>query len=240
MAVGTPLDIEVIRRVKAAQGRRLRDYWETDLGLSSCTGYMIKPKQPQQSARFLQGLPNFTTAYNGRFAVHAAQLGSFTRSTLCRPRHRNDYRAPLVLVKQSPGFRRVDGWAFVSLCDVAFSQDYYGYSSAGHQEHELVAKYLFLFCHSLLWIHYALMTAPVFGAERRVIYKTDLDDCPVIPLDRLSILQRKTVMELSRSLLHGDTSIFQKVDTFFGDLYGLDKLDLEVMRDTVEVCLPYD
>ncbi len=184
-------------------------------------------------------MPILTTSYKGRFSVNVMSLNPFIRSTACRPRKRDVYRAPLVLVKQSPGFYRENCWAFLSFEDIAFSQDFYGYSSADHPDRELLAQYLFLFCHSLIWIHYVLMTAPVFGAERRVIYKTDLDDCPIIPLERLNGEQRHMVTVLSQRLLHSDISVMPEIDAFFGSLYGLDDLDLEVIHDTLDVCLPY-
>ncbi len=239
LTIGTPLDAEVVRRVKSVEGKRVSDYWKTDLGLTSCTGYMIKPKQTQRDASFLRDLPNFTASYAGRFSVDSGKLEPFTLATVCWPRKREYYRAPVVLVKQSPGFHRENCWAFLSFDDVAFSQDFYGYSSADHPDRELLAQYLFLFCHSLIWIYYILMTAPVFGAERRVIYKTDLDDCPIVPLESLNGKQRHVVTTLSQRLVRCDMSVMPEIDAFFGGLYGLDDFDLEVIRDTLDVCLPY-
>lgn len=239
LTIGTPLDAEVVRRVKSMEGRRISDYWEADLGLTSCTGYMIKSKQTQRDASFIRDLPNFTASYAGRFSVDSDKLKPFTRATVCWPRKREYYRAPLVLVRQSPGFYRENCWAFLSFEDVAFSQDFYGYSSTDHPDNELLAQYLFLFCHSLIWIYYVLMTAPVFGVERRVIYKTDLDDCPIVPLERLNGEQRHIVTILSQRLLRCDMSVMPEIDAFFGSLYSLDDFDLEVIRDTLDVCLPY-
>jgi len=239
VAVGTSLDVDVMRRIIHASKTSVGSYWVPKHGLSSCTGYMIKPEQQQRDARFLQGLPNFTAAYSGKFSVSTNELDPFTRSTACWPRKRGDYRAPLVLLKQSPGANREEGWAFLSFEDLAFSQDFYGYSSADHAEKEAVARYLFLFCHSAIWIHYALMTAPVLGAERRVIYKSVLDECPMVPFDKLDSNQRTLVQELSQRLLLGDTSAMLEIDRFFGSVYGLDDLDNEVIRDTLTVALPY-
>ena len=143
-------------------------------------------------------------------------------------------------MKQSPGASREQGWAFLSFDDLAFSQDFYGYSSAGYDDGVGVARYLFLFCHSVVWIHYALMTAPVLGAERRVIYKSVLDECPFVPFEQLDTDQRASVQELSARLLSGDPSVLPDVDQFFAVLYGLGNLDLEVIRDTLSVSLPYD
>jgi hypothetical protein len=201
---------------------------------------MIKPEQTQRDASFLRGLPDLTAAYTGPLLVDVSTLAEFTRATACRPRKREVYHAPLVLLKQSPGARREDGLALLSLHDVAFSQDYYGYSGATHPEGNEVARYLLLFCHSLVWFYYVLLTAPVFGAERRIVYKTDLDGCPIIPVERLSRQQREAIRPLADRLLQRDRRVLGEIDSFFGALYGLDELDLEVIRDTLEVCLPYD
>ena len=238
LTIGTPLDTEVIRRVRSVDGRQVNKYWKADLGLTSSMGYKILGLM-QYDASFLQGLPNFTASYQGRFSVDTGKLRPFTHVTANRPRKLDCYRAPLVLVKQSPGFSRENCRAFLCFEDVAFSRDFYGYSSANHPDSELLAQYLFLFCHSQIWLHYVLMTASVFGAERRVIYKTDLDDCPVVPLERLNGEQRNKVTELSQRLLKCDMSAMPEIDSFFGNLYGLDALDLEVICDTLEVCLPY-
>jgi hypothetical protein len=39
--------------------------------------------------------------------------------------------------------------------------------------------------------------------------------------------------------LNCDINVMPEIDAFFGSLYGLDMLDLEVIRDTLDVCLPY-
>lgn len=239
LTIGTTLDIEVIRRVKSVDGRRLSEYWKDDLGLTSSTGYILSPERKQNKADFLTDLPNLTTSYNGRFSIDTCKLSPFERKTAHRPRERKCYRSPLVLVKQSPGLSREHCWAFLSFKDIAFSSEFFGYSSADHPCSELLAKYLFLFCHSSVWIHYILMTAPVFGAERRRIYKTDLDECPIIPFERLNGEQRQIVAMLSQRLLNCDINVMPEIDAFFGSLYGLDELDLEVIRDTLDVSLPY-
>jgi hypothetical protein len=147
--------------------------------------------------------------------------------------------APLVLVKESPGAHRENGWALLSLEAVAFDQSFYGYSAVGFKESELLVRYLQLFVHSIIWLHYALVTSPKLGAERRTIYKSDLDECPIVPFRRLTNAERDKVAELSRRLTEEDLEVFSEIDTFFGQLYGLDLLDLEVIRDTLEVGLPY-
>ncbi|MFA5263699.1 MAG: N-6 DNA methylase [Opitutaceae bacterium] len=239
LAVGTALDIAVVRKIKAKSAPKLIDYWETNLGLVSCNGYQIKAKQKQQSAAELRGLPNLYSTTQFRFEVDTDQLDSFTRPTAFRPRKRSVYRAPLVLVKESPGDSRESGWALLSLKDLAYDQSFYGYSAAGVKDGELLVRYLQLFAHSSIWQHYALLTATKIGSERRTIYKQVFDECPLVPFDQLTSQQQRRVAALSKQLLSEDRRVFAQIDRFFASLYGLDRLDCEVVRDTLDVVPPY-
>ncbi len=239
LTIGTPLDAEVVRRLNAGGGKSLQSYWEGDLRLDSGAGYMVKPKQLQHDASFLRDLPDLAQVPAGTFEVDPSDFPKFNHSTACWPRHRDLYRAPLALIKQAPGPDRTQSWALLSLVDVAFNQSVHGYSGAKHPEGTLLVKYLHLFAHCSMRLYFALVTRPRFGTERRVLDKGDLDQCPIMPLDQLTTEQRKTVLSLSRRLVERDERVFDEIDTFFGNLFGLDELDLEVIHDTLDVCLPY-
>ena len=239
LALGTSLDAAVVERLHKANAPRLEDYWEKDLGLLSATGYMVKEDQTQTDASFLKGLPDFTTAPDGEFVVRTEGLSAFMRDTACRPRKRDNYRAPLLLVKQAPGPHRERGWALLSLDDVAFNQSFQGYSASSRDDGEQVVRYLQLFAHTHLRIHFALCTKARFGAERRVLDKADFDDCPILPFEKLSAAERQIVAGLSDRLLARDLTVFDEIDAFFGGLFGLDSKDMEVVRDTVQVTMPY-
>jgi hypothetical protein len=88
-------------------------------------------------------------------------------------------------------------------------------------------------------MHYALLRSPKFGVERRKIYKSDLDDCPIIPWNVLNQDQRKTAIGLSRRLIKEDATVFDDIDLFFAGLYGLTKRDMEVIRDTLAAAMPF-
>ena len=239
LALGTSLDADVVGRFQKADRPRLEDYWEKDLGLLSVAGYMVKEGQTQRNASFLKHLPNLTSAAEGEFVVDTGELLPFGRDTACWPRKRDNYRAPLLLTKQAPGPQRQKSWALVSFEDVAFNQSFHGYSAAGRNDGEELVRYVQLFAHTHLRIHFALCTKPRFGAERRVLDKADFDDCPIFPLEKLSAAQRQTVTRLSNRLVARDLTVFDEIDAFFGSLFGLDSRDMEVVRDTVEVAMPY-
>ena len=178
------------------------------LKLSSSNGYQIKPKQTQRNAKPLKVLPNLNATDKFRFIVNTRQLEKFDRDTACWPRiHKKDadklrvYRGPLALVKESPGPSRAEGWALICLEDLAYNQSFYGYSAAGHPHGKQLAHYLQLFVHSQTWLHYALLTSAKLGAERPNLYKEDLDECPIIPFDLLTDVQRAEVNRLSKRLI---------------------------------------
>ena len=238
LALGTSLDAAVISRLTAGSFQSLDDYWK-GLGLPSSQGYQVADKQHQVSAEALRDLPNLTSVKPGEFIIDTAGISKFQRATLLRTRKRENYNQPLVLMKQAPGPNRADAWALLSLNDVVFSRIFHGYSGAGHADGEILCRYVHLFSHSFLRIYFALCTKPRFGAERRVLDKADLDDCPIFPFDKLSAEQCKIVAQLSNRLIARDLSVFDEIDHFFGSLFGLDSKDMEVVRDTVEVAMPY-
>jgi hypothetical protein len=240
LTVGTSLDVEVTRKLKGAAGKPLERYWKSELKLASGKGYRIAESQKQQPALHLKGLPNLDSTDVFRFLVDAAELDPFTRDEVSRRRASSIYEAPLALVKEAPGIDRTLGWALLSFDKVAYNESFYGYSAAENADGELLVRYLHLFVHSSLWLHYALLTSAKFGAERRRFYKADLDECPIIPLDKLTAEQQRTIRVLSKRLVAEDMNVFSDIDEFFVTLYGLDDFDLEVIRDTLDVCLPYD
>jgi type I restriction-modification system DNA methylase subunit len=247
LAVSTPLDIEVVRKIKASRWGAFQKYWQKDLGLVSSSGYQIKPKQTQRDAKPLQELRDLSLTDLFPFVVDTHQLEKFARDTVCWPRlRRNDadklrvYRGPLLLVKESPGPDRSEGWAPLCFDDVAYNESFYGYSASGHPNGEMLVRYVQLFVHSRLWVHYALLTSAKLGVERPNVNKADLDEFPLIPLEQLNDQQRNEVTSLSKRLIAGDATVFAQIDSFFGKIYGLDQLDLEVVQDTLEVRDPND
>lgn len=238
LALGTSLDADVIVRLKNQGSNSLDNYW-TGLGLPSSQGYQVAEKQDQVCARALHGLPNLTSIPNGEFIVEVSSLPKFQRPTLLRTRKRENYSQPLVLMKQAPGPNRENAWALLSLSDVAYNRSFHGYSGSPHADGETLCRYIHLFSHTYLRMYFALCTTPRFGAERRVLDKADLDACPIFPFDKLSSEQRKRAVQLSQRLIAGDLAVFGEIDTFFGNLFGLDSKDQEVVRDTVEVAMPY-
>jgi hypothetical protein len=241
LSVGTMLDVEVIQKMKAAGGEALDKYWRRVVGkYRAGKGYQIAEDQPNPtSCPFLKGLPNLDSTDLFRFVVNTNELEPFSRSHAWRPRKPTIYEPPLVLIKQSPGEDRDNGRALLAFEKLAYNEAFNGYSAAGHPEGNLLVRYLHLFVHSDIWLYYLLLTSPEFGAERRRSRKADLEQFPFLPLELLTEVQKKQVLNLSRSIEKGNAIPWTDIDTLFGKLYGLNDDDLQVVRDTLSVAMPY-
>ncbi len=123
---------------------------------------------------------------------------------------------------------------------MAYSRTFNGYSGCDYANGELLVRYLHLFIHSDVWIYYLLATSPEFGAERRTSRKADLDNFPIVPLESLGEEQTAVIRRLSAELVSSRSPPWNEIDAFFAKLYGLREYDLQVVRDTLSVSLPYD
>lgn len=238
LALGTMLDVDILKKANVSGSKSLLSYWKKELGLSACNGYSIKIKEPKDASH-LHGYPNLASTKLFHFRVNTRVLPKFELLKCSRPRRIENYRAPLTLVKGFPGLRRQDGWALYSSEDVVFKQNFFGYSGHGHPDGDRLVRYLHLFVHSYVWMHRALITSPKLGVERREFYKADLDQAPFVPFENLSPSQRCEIDHLSERLLDEDVAVFEDIDAFFARLFGLSKLDAETIRDTIEMALPY-
>ena len=248
LAVGTPLDADVLRKMFYAGGVPLEHYWKKDLKLASVQGYQIAATLiPQKDATPLKDLPNLNATDLFRFVVDVRRLTKFSRDRVFRHRLQERakdklrvYRGPLTLILAAPSQNRAEGRALLRLTDVAYNESFYGYSANGHVDAKRLCRYLHLFVHSNVLLHYALMTSAEIGVERPKFQKQDFDDCPIIPFERLTESQREEVVQLSNRLIEGDEKVFADIDDYFGKLYGLDERDMQVIRDTLEVRDPND
>ncbi len=236
LAVGTSLDVEVVRKVKACEGRPLEKYWGEDLKLDSGNGYKVgsggsAPSNPE--------LPDVNDPKQFRFEVEPRDLKPFGNKLVTRIRSEEIFKAPLLLVKESPGQDAEAGRAWIAGEDAMFTASFRGFSAAKSDEGTILVGYLQLLFHSSIWMHSLLLTSSKFGAERRVMNKEDLDEFLVPPWANLTEKQREQGVQLSRRLLAEDLSVFPEIDDFFANLYRLSRQDMEVIRDTLSVELPY-
>jgi hypothetical protein len=238
LSIGTSLDVDVTRRLLSSGHPSVKNYWENTLGLSCARGYDVEGT-PQKDATHLVGKPNLTEIETGIFEVDTTTLEPFRRETLYFPKDRKIYKGPLFLLKQAQVDDYQDACGVYSTDDIVYNRNFYGYSAFGNTHGITLTRYLLIYSHSSIWAHRTLIFAPTLGAERRTVYKSIFDNSPIVPLEDLSPKQRNVVNQLSDRLIERDFSVFPEIDTFFGQLFGFDTRDMQVIRDTVETAMPF-
>lgn len=184
----------------------------------------------RRDARFLQGLPPLSKGGVRPFSV-PSDLAVYDGEGAERPRSRDIYQAPLLLVKEflARGGRPV---AAVSSRDVVFTETFFG--AALPPERSEIAGILAAILNSSLASWFLLMTATTFGLWMRRALLRDIERLPTPDLEtalrsepgrRLARLAGK----LQRSPPAGRG--WQDLDEAVFDLYGLDAAERIVARD---------
>lgn len=238
LAVGTFLDVEVVRKLAASKLPTVASYWESQ-GLYSGLGYNLSPKQQQFDASFMRKLPDFVPPSNDSFFVDVASLHAFGRSTAHRPRDPELYASPLLIVPESPGASLFSPKSWILREPTVFSKSYYGFSTHNSKQADIAIALLHLITHADVFRYHVLMISSRMGAERRTFLKDNLEKFPFPVIDTLSKQQRQNALELSRQLETAASKPWKAINSFVYSLYQLDEYDRQVVKDTLEVAAPY-
>ena len=238
LAVGTALDVEVVRKLDDLEWPTVESYWESQ-GLYSGVGYILSPKQDQYDVSFMRKLPNFVPPENGCFSVDVSSLLEFGHSTALRPRCIELYTPPLLIVPESPGSSLFAPKSWIVREPIVFRSSYYGFSAHNSNEADLVMALLHLLTHTELFRYHVLITSSKMGAERRTFLKTSIENFPFPSIDLLSKRQRQRAVKLSSQLETASNKPWKKINDFIFDLYGIDEYDRQVVKDTLEVAEPF-
>ncbi len=237
LAVGTSLDVEVVRKLNELRWPTVKTYWESH-GLCSGLGYNLSPELKQDNAIFMCELPDFVVPMNDAFSVDVPSLKAFKHETAHRPRCIELYTPPLLIIPQSPGASFTSPKSYLLHEATVFNQSYYGFSAHGRPDASSISL-LHLITHSELFRYHVLMTSSRMGAERRTFLKENLENFPFPQIDLLSSSQRKQAMDLSSELETSSTKPWKAINNFIFNLYGLDEYDRQVVKDTLEIAPPY-
>ncbi|WP_083681251.1 class I SAM-dependent DNA methyltransferase [Archangium sp. Cb G35] len=236
---GMPLDVDLIEKIGGAGTESISDYWKR-LGLYFGQGYQIGGEAgTQQDASRLHGLGDLSKKPKGQFFIDSRQLKPFKRATLLRPREREIYRGPVVIVDESPSRDRTTGRARLILGDVAYNRSFIGFSCFGHSDAKRLARYLLLILNSNIVLYDALLRSSKFAIEREILNVEDLERFPIHPYEKLLPSLKERIEPLSDALLYGDEKPWDEIDEWVAEVYGLNKWDQEVIRDTLAVSLPF-
>lgn len=209
------------------------------LGTALKNGYQLGGEAGKQSrASELRGLPDLKGSPL-EFLINADALPKFSRETLLRPRPRDIYRAPLVLIHESMVADANAPRAALSLADVAFDERFDGVSFAKVRDGASIAAYLQIIIQSSVFRHLLFFLDGQFGIEREVVHLETIESTPVVPWRDLSTDQRSHALQLSRRLRDGmDPELHHSIDRFASDVYGLSRVQREAIADTLATALP--
>lgn len=242
LAVGTCLDSEIVERLQAQEHETVGSLWEAE-NLYSGKGYDISATLSQASADNLLDLLDFEEPESS-FKIEWGKLkkwgNKYNSKTAHMPRDRRLWQPPLLIIPKAPGVQPTAPRAFRSLNrELCFSQSYYGFSSNGHVEADVLVSLLYLITHSRLFQHFCLMCSSSIGASWRIFVKEDLETFPFPNPAKLTTAQKQRILVLAEALESAPQKPWDAIDDFIFQLYGLDEHDATVVRDTVTFGAPY-
>lgn len=242
LAIGTILDVEVLKKVFGSCKKTVKNIWQKE-NLYSGEGYNISASLKQSDAHHLLNLKDFQKPGLNNFCVNVLSLQKFCdvykdRTTANMPRNERLYKAPLLIIPQSPGCSIYSPKSFILKEPVAFRKSYYGYSAHNHPEGILLVAFLHLLTHSVLFRYYVLMTSSRFGSERRTFLKNELETFPIPSLEKL-MKKKEMCISLSKLLETEKTKPWDLINSFISESYGLEKHDLQIVNDSLEVGSPF-
>lgn len=243
---GTELDVELVRRISRVPAVTLQEYWSAGGGRDyhgqgfkeGGAGPTVRRKQIE--ATELWGMHKLERTRPTTREIEVGALPKITKGTKYQhPRKATIYAAPLAIVPETPTSKAGVPNAYLALRDVAYRQSFRGFSCAWHRTPELLARYVFLLFSSELPLYLALLTSGKFGVERDIFEGGDLLGFRLRPLEDLPELLKGQVASLSRALCDGEVGAEDAVRRWVAALYDLTEGDLQVMRDTLAVSLPF-
>lgn len=245
---GSALDLEVFDRMSARGLITLDQYWRVRFGGGSGiisqagNGYQRlrrSTKKPQKASHLI-GLPELFADGLLPLLIDTGALPLFNQPFVHRARRPEIYRAPILIVQESPP--GATGRIRVALAenDLVFNQSYHGYSALGDPQGHQLLRYIALLVSSRPAIWHVLMTSGRFGVERRVVEKITIDNIPLVPYESLG---PDLLMQID-SLFHGlvqknSPENWAAVDVWAAKVYGLRESELQIIDDTLRFNMPF-
>ncbi|WP_439868224.1 HsdM family class I SAM-dependent methyltransferase [Pseudomonas syringae] len=240
LAKGNALDVELLERIGELSYPSLGGYIE-ELKLPATHGYQTLQKDTLGvDSDFLRGMKVMPVAQKATWSVVPVNdLETFALDRVHRLRKKENYEAPLVLLRQSPSSKANCPMAMLALSDVAYSRSYIGYSCKGASEPELLATYMTVIFNSALYLYFVLMTSSFFGCERETQQKAEAELFPIRPLEKLTADQRADLYAIQKSLVNSDSPSTEQAEAFVRKLYRLRIADMNLIRDRLALSLPF-
>ena len=243
-SLGTWLDVEVMEGILKAFPNTLKQEWAkwNPKQNQNGQGYNLSVNVPMKAVGFLGEMLDFEEPAND-FSIEYSELTTFKerhrRTTANRPRTESLYQNPLVIIPKAPGEDPLTPKAFLSSQALAFSQSYYGYSTAGHADKTTLAALIYLLAHSTLFRYFALVVSASQGVDYMLFAKRDFAALPFPDLDKLPTSTKTRIRNLAHRLEHDATKPWDEINSFIFRLYGLDEDAVQVATDTLFAAASY-
>ncbi len=208
-------------------------------GLKFWNGYQVGGEAgTQQSARAMRGMPDLndsTSEAVERFIVDAETLPKFRLQTLLRTRNIEIYKAPLLLVRKTIPADPLRPRSLRSNTDLVFNQSFQGVSLCHVESASDQVRLLQILFQSKIGHFVSLLMDASYGVERETPHKESFDEFPVISLERLTTDQLAHMRRISKAMESGlNQVLFDELNTFVFDLYGLDEIEQAAIEDTLD------
>lgn len=189
-----------------------------------------KPAVALSGLRHLEDFPGQV------FSVEPSTLEMFDPTMMLElPRDPSIYRGPLLLVRESILVNPHHPRSVRLMGDVAYNQSLHAISLAGVARQAEEARLLQILFQSNVFEFFLLLVDKTFGVERERIEQASLSQFPVIPLTSLSENQLSEMQKISGKMEGGlDPVLFDELNSFVFDLYGLDTVTRTAIKDTLD------
>ncbi|CAO4194111.1 hypothetical protein LFADAHJC_LOCUS2463 [Methylorubrum extorquens] len=252
---GGPEDLRIFERMSQNGLISIGGYWNTRFARKGIrselmgNGYQkLRPSSKAsrnedgergQAADFLLGLPVLVSDAAESIIVETGNLPKFGMERVHRRRNRALYRAPLLLVHQSPPANGGRIRIAVADRDLAFSETFYGYSASQHPHGNELVRFLSLIIGSRIALWLTLITSGKFGFEREVVEKSTIDHLLVPNFDHVSESDVALINSLFDAVANNEDYAWDRVDEWASGVYGLRQRDLQTISDTLDYGLPF-
>ncbi|MGI9229487.1 MAG: N-6 DNA methylase, partial [Gammaproteobacteria bacterium] len=239
---GTSLDVEVVDKIDSLRKEEgtlpLGKYWKDNVG-SKRSGQGYQEGKNRDTSDLLAMKPrNLTKKDNVGYIIKPSQLEYFTHRHLYGPCSSSIYETPLVLVNKAmtPQKDSISVRLAYKGETIAYNESFFGYSTAPHPQSKSLAEYIFVLLSSDLFLYYLTMMSSEYAVERDAIHKMDIDQFPVYEFESIGDNDRQEIHGIAATFK--SLPDFKRLNRFVCKLYGLNKYDIQVVKDSLRTSLP--
>lgn len=242
LAIGSTLDVQVMQKLcQMAKKQSVGSFWQYDQPVS-CRGLDIRPFKSRVCPDWLIDLEVFDgetpdLLNNGRYPTYRERHGDREPNN---KRSESNFQSPVVCFRRGPGETRENAKSHrLPSRKMAFSKNFFGYTTHWHSDSSLLCSLLHIIAHSQLFQHFSYMRSAQMGARKRILDKSDIDAFPFPDIQKLTKEQRAEALQLADMLDAPGEKDWKILNAFVGGLFGLTKVEQQVVADTVSFNGPY-